>query len=324
MTELVLRYVPYRHREKLISMNKVIPSGENKQLNDGTETTSVQIDENKMVKPITSTIAKEEVSPRIPDDDDKERRGPRLGNANFHIEGVWYSYSKTSFGMTEESTIRQTFVRIKTNHYFRATMLLLVVLNSIILALADFSRVNSDGDLGTAGSIRNQLIEDSDLVFIIIFTLEAAIKIIAMGVYSSRGGGYMNSAWNWLDAVVVVTGLFSDLIPNSSSVRALRSLRPLKVLKHVPGIGAMVNALVIGAGELVNVLFIIVLICILFSIAGVVLFNGPYMHTRCRLTPYPVKYTWSIGKDFEAHRCLADVTFSVQQDNKDWVLLRAS
>ena len=54
----------------------------------------------------------------IKDNDDKENRGPRAGNANFQLHGVWYSYSKTSFGMTEESRVRRAFVQIKTNNYF--------------------------------------------------------------------------------------------------------------------------------------------------------------------------------------------------------------
>lgn len=306
-------------------MAKVLPDKEMSALSSSNmnsnmmELSTLPIDQSTKEKPEAATSSTNELPPSIPDDDDKENRGPREGNANFHIKSVWYSYSKTSFGMTEESNIRQVFVRIKVNEYFRISALLLVILNSIILAMADFSKVKANGDLETDGSSRNQLIENSDLWFIIIFAIEALIKIVAMGIYSSRGGGYLNSAWNWLDGVVVLTGLFSDLIPNSSSVRALRSLRPLKVLKHVPGIGAMINALVVGAQELANVLFIILLICVCFSVAGVVFFNGPYMHTRCRLTPYPVKTTWSVGADFETHRCLAVNTFSVPADNFDWI-----
>ena len=299
-------------------MSKVIPSDESNEVDGNIETSSGLTNVLEKEKSFMLASEKEKPYEYIKDNDDKENRGPRAGNANFQLHGVWYSYSKTSFGMTEESRVRRAFVQIKTNNYFRVSILLIIIVNSIILALADFSEVDSDGNLETRGSRRNQLVENTDLVFIIIFTVEAIIKIVAMGIYSGRGGGYLNSAWNWLDGVVVVTGLCSFFIPNSNSVRVLRSLRPLKVLRHVPGIEAMLNALVVGAGELTNVLFIIVLICIFFSIAGVVFFGGPYMHTRCRLTPYPVKHTWKIGDDFAAHRCLPDNTFSTPADNMEW------
>lgn len=59
--------------------------------------------------------------------------------------------------------------------------------------------------------------------------------------------------------------------------------------------------------------FMIILFMIFsFAVFGLQLFNGPYIHTRCRLTPFPVKRSWNANvastmtsvEAFEKYRCL--------------------
>jgi hypothetical protein len=79
-----------------------------------------------------------------------------------------------------------------------------IALNSIFLGISDYSNVDSSGQLVTRGSWRNTLIQQTEIIFTSIFTVEMIVKWIAMGLSPTRG--YFRDRWNILDFVVVVTG----------------------------------------------------------------------------------------------------------------------
>ena len=105
----------------------------------------------------------------------------------------------------------------------------------------------------------------SDVYFVVIFTVEALLKIVAYGFLLHRFA-YLRSGWNVLDFVVVVTGILSLALQasissssgSSSSIpsgnlsssgsggssaaqdlgafqafRAVRVLRPLRAISHI-------------------------------------------------------------------------------------------
>jgi hypothetical protein len=80
----------------------------------------------------------------------------------------------------------------------------MIALNSLLLGMSDYSNVDSKGDLVAAGSWRNTLIDETEIIFTIVFTIECVFKIIGMGFAGKNG--YLNDRWNWLDFIVVVTG----------------------------------------------------------------------------------------------------------------------
>ncbi len=84
-------------------------------------------------------------------------------------------------------------------------MLLLIFLNSIILAIADYSKIDEKGDLDNRNSMRNTIVNHADDVFTVLFFIEGMMKIIAMGLIGNRGA-YLMDPWNWLDFVVVFVG----------------------------------------------------------------------------------------------------------------------
>ena len=71
-----------------------------------------------------------------------------------------------------------------------------------------------------------------DFVFLIIYTIEMSLKIVAMGFFI-REHSYLRDTWNMLDFTVVLLGWVS-LGVNSSSmsgIKVVRTLRPLKAIK---------------------------------------------------------------------------------------------
>ena len=59
---------------------------------------------------------------------------------------------------------------------------------------------------------KNQIIDTAGKVFTVFFTLEAILKMIAMGFIVHKSA-YLRNGWNWIDFVVVIIGIF-DLLPN--------------------------------------------------------------------------------------------------------------
>ena len=147
--------------------------------------------------------------------------------------------------------------------YFQRISLLAIIANSIIIAIADYSHVDSSGNLVTQGSIRNRICVESDIFFTLFFLVECLIKVTALG-FLGDPPAYLSDYWNWLDFVVVIAGyiyytslstscnglnsilllwhrivsLFPNM-PNVKIIRTFRVLRPLKSLSKYPGMALL-------------------------------------------------------------------------------------
>ena len=89
--------------------------------------------------------------------------------------------------------------------WFDRIVLVLILANSVVLALTDYSVVNpTDGEPSTA-SWRNAVVDHTELFFTLSFTVECVLKIMSMGFFMTPGT-YLRDGWNVLDFVVVVTG----------------------------------------------------------------------------------------------------------------------
>jgi hypothetical protein len=83
--------------------------------------------------------------------------------------------------------IRRACMRIMRNWWFNSFILFLIAANTVFMAGTDFSHFNHDnGDIIAVG-IRNKLVIYSEPVFVALFALEAAVKIIAVGFIAVRG-----------------------------------------------------------------------------------------------------------------------------------------
>ena len=93
-----------------------------------------------------------------------------------------------------------------------------------------------------------------EIYFLAIFTVEAVLKIVPLG-FLFHPGSYLRSPWNILDFVVVISGLVTilteDLGFNLRILRAIRVLRPLKLVSKIPSLqvcmGGHVNH-ILGCG----------------------------------------------------------------------------
>ena len=128
-------------------------------------------------------------------------------------------------------------------------------------------------------STGNTAIED---IFIVLYTIEMAIKIIAYGFVLGHKS-YLRDAWNVLDFIIVTTSLMPLVININFSVkslRAIRVLRPLKTITKVRSLKMIVRTLFYSFSLVMDSLYILLFVMVVFSIAGTQLFSG-LLQNRC-------------------------------------------
>ena len=105
-----------------------------------------------------------------------------------------------------------------------------IILNSI--GMANYDYINDDAAM-------NDFLNAVFNIFSLVFTLEAVIKIIALG-FAFGKKTYLKDPWNVIDFVIVITALleffqgFIGVVVSLKSLRVLRILRPLKGIKTMP------------------------------------------------------------------------------------------
>ena len=115
------------------------------------------------------------------------------------------------------------------------------------------------------------------------FIGEATCKIIVMGFVKGKHA-YLKDNWNVLDFIIVSFSILNMILDSalqgSSSVsfikgfRALRALRPLRMVSKNEGMKVVVDSLLSSIPNLMNVLLICLMFLIVFGILGIQLFKG--------------------------------------------------
>ena len=179
-----------------------------------------------------------------------------------------------------------TKTNITISKWFENFILFIVIVNSITLIF--------NSPLQDPNSKFGEAMSYLDMVFTIIFTIEATMKIIAMGFFSNGMpgiNGYIMDGWNILDFWIVVLSLVdliftlstdgnstSDDLKSLKALRAFRALRPLRVISRNEGLKLVVNTLFASIPALKNVLMVILLILLIFAIMGVNFFKGTFYY----------------------------------------------
>ncbi|TKS71391.1 Voltage-dependent L-type calcium channel subunit alpha-1D CHCACHA1D [Collichthys lucidus] len=149
----------------------------------------------------------------------------------------------------------------------------------------------------------NHDLETVEYAFLIIFTIETFLKIIAYGLVMHQNA-YVRNGWNMLDFVIVVIGLFSVVLelltkeeksdgveavvehpsmhghggkPGGFDVKALRAfrvLRPLRLVSGVPSLQVVLNSIIKAMVPLLHIALLVLFVIIIYAIIGLELFIG--------------------------------------------------
>ncbi|XP_053551805.1 voltage-dependent L-type calcium channel subunit alpha-1F [Bombina bombina] len=166
-------------------------------------------------------------------------------------------------------------------------------------------------------NVANHNLEQVEYIFLIIFTVESFLKIIAYGLVM-HPSAYIRNGWNLLDFVIVVIGLFSVILEQFShkqgdahhmsgkpggfdvkALRAFRVLRPLRLVSGVPSLHIVLNSIMKAMVPLLHIALLVLFVIIIYAIIGLELFIGR-MHKTC----------FYIGSDLPAEEEAAPCAFS--------------
>ncbi|XP_075690007.1 voltage-dependent L-type calcium channel subunit alpha-1D isoform X6 [Rhinoderma darwinii] len=149
----------------------------------------------------------------------------------------------------------------------------------------------------------NHNLEKVEYAFLIIFTIETFLKIIAYGLVM-HPNAYVRNGWNLLDFVIVIVGLFSVALEQLNfgpkevegatqstgksggfdvkALRAFRVLRPLRLVSGVPSLQVVLNSIIKAMVPLLHIALLVLFVIIIYAIIGLELFVGK-MHKSCFL-----------------------------------------
>eukprot|EP01062_Namystynia_karyoxenos_P066884 TRINITY_DN607_c1_g1_i1.p1 TRINITY_DN607_c1_g1~~TRINITY_DN607_c1_g1_i1.p1 ORF type:complete len:4186 (+),score=1120.96 TRINITY_DN607_c1_g1_i1:108-12560(+) len=184
-----------------------------------------------------------------------------------------YNTIASSCGIHRKHWVRILCIKIVDHVWFDRFVLVLIIVNASLLALGD-PRLDSQSGFQAFLTV-------AEWIFIALFTVEAALKILARG-FVMHSGAYLRYPWNVLDLFLVIVGVLQFMLPSSSItvVRMLRVLRPLRTVSRVWRMQVLLETLIQALPAMGNIILVLVFTLWLFAILGVQLFSGS-MHYSC-------------------------------------------
>ena len=186
------------------------------------------------------------------------------------------SLDSTGSSQVDLNTPQSAMVAIADSDLTERAVMLCIFLSCITMSM-ETPDVDPDSDLG-------KTLWAFGLVFTLIFTFEAAIKMLAHGVLEPKDTAYLADGWNRLDFTILLVA-WMDLLFASSGIgafKALRALRALRVLNKIKGLRILVLSLLDATSALGNVGGLTAIMWLIFGICGVNYLKG--MFWRCNST----------------------------------------
>uniref|UniRef100_A0A3B3RNA3 Voltage-dependent L-type calcium channel subunit alpha n=1 Tax=Paramormyrops kingsleyae TaxID=1676925 RepID=A0A3B3RNA3_9TELE len=202
--------------------------------------------------------------------------------------------ARSLFFLTLKNPFRKACISIVEWKPFEIIILLTIFANCV--ALAVFLPMPEEDTNNT-----NSNLESLEYIFLVIFTLECFLKIVAYGLLF-HADAYLRNCWNILDFVIVFMGLFTiilDTINHISGVeapvgekgggfdmkalRAFRVLRPLRLVSGVPSLQVVMNSILKSMLPLMHIALLVFFMVTIYAIVGLELFKCK-MHKTCYYT----------------------------------------
>uniref|UniRef100_A0AC35TNP8 EF-hand domain-containing protein n=1 Tax=Rhabditophanes sp. KR3021 TaxID=114890 RepID=A0AC35TNP8_9BILA len=163
---------------------------------------------------------------------------------------------------------------------FEYFILLTIIGNCVVLAMEQHLPKNDKKPL-------SEMLEQTEPVFMGIFCFECIIKIIAFG-FAFHKGSYLRSGWNIMDFIVVVSGAITmvPFAPSSNetvdlrTLRAVRVLRPLKLVSGIPSLQVVLKSILCAMAPLLQIGLLVLFAIVIFAIIGLEFYSGIF-HAAC-------------------------------------------
>lgn len=178
------------------------------------------------------------------------------------------TYSNTSlFCITLINPIRRFLIRTVLTKYFDYVILVVIIANCVIITTAEIMPLPWQ--------------DTADLIFLSIYTIESALKIVCMGFCIGKYS-YLQDPWNVLDFAVVLSGWIVTFLNSSSIniVRTIRILRPVRTFNSVPEMKTLIISIFRALPLLFDIFLVFIFCLFVFSLIGIQIYGGTFTQ-RC-------------------------------------------
>ncbi|XP_062407950.1 voltage-dependent R-type calcium channel subunit alpha-1E-like [Sardina pilchardus] len=188
-----------------------------------------------------------------------------------------FTVNRSLFIFAENNIIRKYARRFIEWPPFEYMILSTIIANCIVLALEQ----HLPGEDKTPMSKR---LEKTEPYFIGIFCFEFGIKLVALGFVFHKGS-YLRNGWNVMDFIVVLSGILATAgahmnIPvDLRTLRAVRVLRPLKLVSGIPSLQIVLKSIIKAMVPLLQIGLLLFFAILMFAIIGLEFYSGKLHHT---------------------------------------------
>ncbi|KAG7214767.1 hypothetical protein INR49_010659, partial [Caranx melampygus] len=177
---------------------------------------------------------------------------------------------------------------------FEYMILATITANCVVLALEQ----HLPGEDKTPMAKR---LEKTEPYFIGIFCFEAGIKLVALGFVFHKGS-YLRNGWNVMDFIVVLSGILATAgahmnIPvDLRTLRAVRVLRPLKLVSGIPSLQIVLKSIIKAMIPLLQIGLLLFFAILMFAIIDNETVDSSELAFACGVRKCPERYdcndTW--------------------------------
>ncbi|XP_078790159.1 voltage-dependent R-type calcium channel subunit alpha-1E isoform X4 [Oryzias latipes] len=185
--------------------------------------------------------------------------------------------NRSLFIFAEDNIIRKYAKRFIEWPPFEYMILATITANCVVLALEQ----HLPGEDKTPMAKK---LEKTEPYFIGIFCFEAGIKLLALGFVFHKGS-YLRNGWNVMDFIVVLSGILATAgahmnIPvDLRTLRAVRVLRPLKLVSGIPSLQIVLKSIMKAMIPLLQIGLLLFFAILMFAIIGLEFYSGKLHHT---------------------------------------------
>ncbi|KAM9357850.1 LOW QUALITY PROTEIN: voltage-dependent R-type calcium channel subunit alpha-1E [Symphorus nematophorus] len=193
-----------------------------------------------------------------------------------------FTVNRSLFIFGEDNVVRKYAKKIIDLPPFEYMILTTIIANCIVLALEQ----HLPGEDKTPMSKR---LEKTEPYFIGMFCFEAGIKIIALGFVFHKGS-YLRNGWNVMDFIVVLSGILAaagthmNISVDLRTLRAVRVLRPLKLVSGIPSLQIVLKSIMKAMVPLLQIGLLLFFAILMFAIIGLEFYSGK-LHRTCAAEP---------------------------------------
>lgn len=155
--------------------------------------------------------------------------------------------------------------KIVQSQAFEYIVMIAIVINTFFLCIDHYNKSKN----------LEEILDNSNKIFVIFFTVELILKITA---YGFKYYWYVN--WNKFDFFIVIMSLVAldetllkQLNFNVTALRIIRVSRLLRMVKTSEGLRTLLKTLFMSLGNILNTSALLMLILFTFSVAGMSLFG---------------------------------------------------